>query len=293
MKVGIVPNLTKEEAIPVLNQLISLLNENEIEYLLSNSMGKHKERLEEDVPESKFVTVEVMSEKCDLLVSIGGDGTMLKTAFYARRKEVPMLGINLGKLGFLADFEKERLNDLIYAIKNKDYIIEERIALTAVCDCEEKNNLYAINDLVIDRGRWPKMIEIRLRIDGREISSFSADGIIIATPTGSTGYSLSTGGPIVSPRSSSITISPISPHTLNMRPLVLSSDQQIEVDVFSPTNIQVSTDGQRVHYYKSPLKIAIKKAERNIKLFHTNDYNYFELLRKKLFWGIDARKDKK
>ncbi len=293
MKVGIVPNLTKEEAIPVLNQLISLLNENEIEYLLSNSMGKHKERLEEDVPESKFVTVEVMSEKCDLLVSIGGDGTMLKTAFYARRNEVPMLGINLGKLGFLADFEKERLNDLIYAIKNKDYIIEERIALTAVCDCEEKNNLYAINDLVIDRGRWPKMIEIRLRIDGREISSFSADGIIIATPTGSTGYSLSTGGPIVSPRSSSITISPISPHTLNMRPLVLSSDQQIEVDVFSPTNIQVSTDGQRVHYYKSPLKIAIKKAERNIKLFHTNDYNYFELLRKKLFWGIDARKDKK
>ncbi len=293
MKVGIVPNLTKEEAIPVLNQLISLLNENEIEYLLSNSMGKHKERLEEDVPESKFVTVEVMSEKCDLLVSIGGDGTMLKTAFYARKNEVPMLGINLGKLGFLADFEKERLNDLIYAIKNKDYIIEERIALTAVCDCEEKNNLYAINDLVIDRGRWPKMIEIRLRIDGREISSFSADGIIIATPTGSTGYSLSTGGPIVSPRSSSITISPISPHTLNMRPLVLSSDQQIEVDVFSPTNIQVSTDGQRVHYYKSPLKIAIKKAERNIKLFHTNDYNYFELLRKKLFWGIDARKDKK
>ncbi len=291
MKVGIVPNLTKEEAIPVLNKLILLFRENNIECYLSNSMGKHKERLDEEVPEEKFITVEVMSEICDLIISIGGDGTMLKTAFYARKFETPMLGINLGKLGFLADFEKERLNDLIDAIKNKDYIIEERIALSADCECEERQNLYAINDLVIDRGRWPKMIEIRLRIDGREVSSFSADGIIIATPTGSTGYSLSTGGPIVSPLSSSITISPISPHTLNMRPLVLSSKQKIEVDVFSPTNIQVSTDGQRVHYYKSPLKISVKKAEKKIKLFHTKDYNYFELLRKKLFWGIDARKE--
>jgi len=169
--------------------------------------------------------------------------------------------------------------------------IEERIALSAVCDCKGHNSLYAINDLVIDRGRWPKMIQIHLAIDGREVSSFSADGIIIATPTGSTGYSLSTGGPIVSPRSSSITISPISPHTLNMRPLVLSSNQKIDIKVYSPTKIQVSTDGQRVHYYDSPLSLSVKKAENNIKLFHTKDFNYFELLRKKLFWGLDVRKN--
>jgi NAD+ kinase len=291
MKIGIVPNLTKPEAFPVLNVLLDLLVSNDIEFCLSNSMLKHSEKLNVEIDNSFFATVEVMSETCDLLISIGGDGTMLKTAFYARKSQVPMLGINLGKLGFLAEFEKERLTDLINAIQNNEYTIEERIALSAICDCKGQNNLYAINDLVIDRGRWPKMIQIHLAIDGREVSSFSADGIIIATPTGSTGYSLSTGGPIVSPRSSSITISPISPHTLNMRPLVLSSNQEINIKVYSPTKIQVSTDGQRVHYYDSPLSLSVKKAENKIKLFHTKDFNYFELLRKKLFWGLDVRKN--
>ncbi len=292
MKVGIVPNITKDEAMPVLNELIALLIENDISYCLSNSMAKHKKLLNAQLPDKNFITVEIMSDICDFLISIGGDGTMLKTAYYARKSDTPMLGINLGKLGFLAEFEKERLNDLIDAIKNKNYVIEERIALTAECNCAGASELYAINDLVIDRGRWPKMIEIHLKIDDREVSSFSADGIVVATPTGSTGYSLSTGGPIVSPRSSSITISPISPHTLNMRPLVLSSEQKIEVEVYSPTKIQVSADGQRVHYYDSPLKILIRQSSNKIKLLHTKDFNYFELLRKKLFWGLDVRKEK-
>ena len=137
------------------------------------------------------------------------------------------------------------------------------------------------------------MIQLTLQVDDDYVTTFSADGIIIATPTGTTGYSLSAGGPIVSPTADAIVVNPISPHTLTMRPLVLSSKQKIIVTVDSPyKSVQINTDGQRVHYFSPPLTIEIRKSEIPLKLVHTDKMNYFETLRTKLFWGLDIRNNK-
>jgi len=192
-------------------------------------------------------------------------------------------------LGFLAEFERKKISELVKAIKNEEFYIEERISLIASTNSVVNSELFAVNDLVIDRGRWPKMIKLTLSIDEREVSTFSADGIIIATPTGSTGYSLSTGGPIISPSTDAITLSPISAHTLNMRPLVLSGHQKLKIEVESQSQIQISADGQRVHSFHSPLIVEISRYNSNLKLFHLKSFNYYELLRKKLFWGLDVR----
>ncbi len=289
MKIGIVPNTSKKEVAPVLAKLISLFNQNGIEYCVDESAKHCAQKHSIEIDERKFFSVVALADICDLLVSIGGDGTMLKTAYAARHSQVPMLGINLGKLGFLAELEQTKLDELIDAIKTGNFVIEERVALCGETNSGQYNDLYAINDIVIDRGRWPKMIKLSMKINGEKVSTFSADGIIIATPTGSTGYSLSTGGPIVTPSSDAVTISPISPHTLNIRPLVISSEQTVEITAESPSKLQISADGQRVHYYDSPLKVKIRKAGKTIKLFHTKSFSYFELLRHKLYWGIDLR----
>jgi len=289
MKIGIVPNRAKKEAAPVLKNLIGLCKENKIEFCIDAEARKCLSENKIEVEERKLLSVTALADVCDLIVSIGGDGTMLKTAYNAKHSQTPMLGINLGKLGFLAELEQTKLETLFNTLKNRDFAIEERIALIGKTNSAQHNELYAINDIVIDRGRLPKMIKLSLMIDGEKVSAFSAVGIIIATPTGSTGYSLSTGGPIVAPSSNAVTISPISPHTLNIRPLVISSEQKIEIIAESLSKIQISSDGQRVHYYDSPLKITITKSPKNIRLFHTPDYSYFGLLRHKLYWGIDLR----
>jgi NAD+ kinase len=167
------------------------------------------------------------------------------------------------------------------------------MVLTADCDNYPGEKLIAINDIVIDKGGWAKMIEITAQVDGEYVSTFSADGVIVATPIGSTGYSLSTGGPVVSPSAGAITLSPISPHSLTMRPLVLSSEQEIVIKADSPHNeIQISCDGQRVYHVPPPLEIKIVKSVKPLKLVHTSVTTYFETLRNKLFWGIDVRRSK-
>jgi NAD+ kinase len=155
---------------------------------------------------------------------------------------------------------------------------------------QPEKKILAINDIVIDKGRWPKMIELTIKVDEDYVSTFAADGIIIASPTGSTGYSLSTGGPIISPKTRAIVLSPISPHTLTMRPLVLSDDQRIRISFRSAhSTVQVNCDGQRVYYYEPPATIEIYKSSLPVKLIHTKSTNYFEILRRKLYWGLDIR----
>jgi NAD+ kinase len=176
-------------------------------------------------------------------------------------------------------------------IKAKNYYFEERMTLIATCGNKPENELYAVNDLVIDKGHWSKMIQITMKVDNDYVSTFSADGLIIATPTGSTGYSLSVGGPIVNPQADVITLSPIAPHTLTIRPLVISSKQKISIIVDSPVdNIQIRCDGQRVSFVKPFETIEIEKSNHPFRLVHSNRTNYFEILRNKLYWGLDVRK---
>jgi NAD+ kinase len=151
----------------------------------------------------------------------------------------------------------------------------------------------AINDFVIEKGGWAKMIELSAWVEDEYVTTFSADGLIIATPTGSTGYSLSTGGPIVTPTANVITLSPISPHSLTVRPLVLSVEQTIKIRADSPHHdVQVSCDGQRVYNFPPPIEIKIRKSEQPLKMIKTSLTTYFETLRNKLLWGIDMRRSK-
>ena len=293
MLIGIIANITKENVFGVVSSFIKELKRNKLEYLLTKTLMEDKDKLKIEIDEDFLSDDKEIYEKCDLIISIGGDGTMLTTAYHALSYDKPVLGLNLGKLGFLAEVDISQMDIIIKDIKEGNYQVQKRMVLTADCDNYPGEKLIAINDIVIDKGGWPKMIEITAEVDGEYVSTFSADGVIIATPIGSTGYSLSTGGPVVSPSAGAITLSPISPHSLTMRPLVLSSEQEIVIKADSPHNeIQISCDGQRVYHIPPPLEIKIVKSEKPLKLIHTSVTTYFETLRNKLLWGIDVRRNK-
>ncbi len=290
MLIGIIANITKENVFDVVSSFIKELKRNKLEYLLTKTLLEDKDKLKIEIDEDFLSDDKEIYEKSDLIISIGGDGTMLTTAFHALSYDKPVLGLNLGKLGFLAEVDISQMDIIIKDIKEGNYQVQERMVLTADCDNYPGEKLIAINDIVIDKGGWPKMIEITAEVDGEYVSTFSADGVIIATPIGSTGYSLSTGGPVVSPSAGAITLSPISPHSLTMRPLVLSSEQEIVIKADSPYNeIQISCDGQRVYHFPPPFEIKIRKSKKSVKLIHTSVTTYFETLRNKLLWGIDVR----
>ncbi len=290
MTVGIIPNITKEKVFKILDDLLTRLKKEDIDFVISETVKELKEVNGNYLQKVKLYPNNKIGEYCDIIISIGGDGTLLQTAYDTRFASTPLLGLNYGKLGFLAEFDINKMEELIYHLKKEDLVIEDRNALEAICTSEKSEKLYAINDVVIDRGRYPKMIEITILVDDEYVATFSADGIIVATPTGSTGYSLSTGGPIVNPQTQSITLSPISPHTLTMRPLVISSYQKVTIKANSPyENIQVICDGQRVNYYKPVAVIEIYRSKNNLRLIHKSKKHYYEILRKKLYWGIDIR----
>ncbi|MBU0472952.1 MAG: NAD(+)/NADH kinase [Bacteroidetes bacterium] len=291
MKLGIIPNTNKENIVEVVELLLSKLKGHDFKSTFSSDFQSlvNENHIFDNC---EFLSNEDLFTNNDLIVSIGGDGTLLTTSFDGRKYGTPMLGINFGKLGFLAEYEINNLDRLITELENGDYVIEERMTLCGECSNGSEGSLFATNDIVIDKGHWPKMIEIELRIDDKYVSTFSADGIIISTPTGSTGYSLSVGGPIVNPIAKAITISPISPHTLTMRPLVVGDNQKVSLVVKSEfKKIHVSCDGQRVTQYNSPKEFIIYSSKTPIKLLRTKSTSYYEILRNKLYWGVDIRKN--
>ena len=289
--IGIIANTTKENVNLVVSELIKKLKANKFDFLLSNSLLKHKEFITKEIKKSMFVSDDKLCTNSDLIISIGGDGTMLTSAYKAQFYDKPVLGINYGKLGFLAEANINQIDVLIDEIKRNAIKIEERILITGEVIGHKIERLFAINDIVIDKGGWPKMIELELMVNNEYVTTFSADGIVVATPTGSTGYSLSIGGPIVSPSTDAITLSPISPHSLTVRPIVLPSNHEILITADSHhKEILVNCDGQRVFAFPPPLKIKITKSKRSLKLVRTSLTSYFETLRNKLLWGVDLRK---
>jgi NAD+ kinase len=293
MLIGIIANITKENVFEVVSSFTSKLRKEKINYILTKSIAEEKGKLKLKIDEDFLTEDEEVYEKSNIIISIGGDGTMLATAYKAHSFDKPVLGLNLGKLGFLVETDVSQMDSVISLLKKKKYTIEERMVLTGVCDIPRCDRLIAVNDLVVEKGGWPKMIELTAWVDDEYVTTFSADGLIVATPTGSTGYSLSTGGPIIAPTAKAITLSPISPHSLTVRPLVLSSEQIIKLRADSPhREVQVSCDGQRVYYFPPPFEITIKKSERPLKLIKTSLTTYFETLRNKLLWGVDVRINK-
>ena len=233
-----------------------------------------------------------LDSSIDLLVSIGGDGTFLRTIEYVRDLNIPVMGINTGNLGFLATIKKENLDQAVEKIYNKKFKVENRSVIKV--NSEEiglPKNLfpYALNEISVVRKDTTSMINIKTSLDGNHLNSYWADGLIISTPTGSTGYSLSCGGPVISPSSSSLVITPISPHNLNARPLVISDETKIELSVSGREEKHLLSIDSNIFTVQNQTKITIEKPNFDFKIAHFSNNNFYKTLKEKLLWGKDKR----
>ncbi len=230
-----------------------------------------------------------MGEQCDLVIALGGDGTLLGAVRSLSNFEVPMIGINLGTLGFLTDIPPTQIQEKLAEVLDGKYIEEDRMLLD-VCimrDGEKINSSIAFNDVVVHKWEEARMLEFDTTIDGRYVNKQRSDGLIIATPTGSTAYALSCGGPIIHPSLNSFLLVPICPHTLSQRPLAVNGDSHIEVTVSTSghARAQVTCDGQINLGVTRGDTICVKKLDKKITLLHPEDYCYYDILRAKLHWG--------
>lgn len=229
-----------------------------------------------------------LGDACDLLIVIGGDGSLLNAAHAVVDSGVPVLGINRGSLGFLTDIHPTEL-EKIHTILNGQYTLEERFLLTATTSLNNKitGQNIALNEVALIPDTIPHMLEFEIYIDDDFVCSQNSDGLIIATPTGSTAYALSGGGPILHPELNAVVLVPMFPHTLSHRPIVVNGDHRIDI-VISPNNItspRLTFDGQGYLTIPADTRISISKKLQRLHLIHPLDYNYYEALRSKLHWG--------
>ena len=228
--------------------------------------------------------------QADVLLSLGGDGTLLDTLALVRDSGIPVIGINFGRLGFLASVKKEEIKDSIQALLNNQFTLDQRSLLSL----ESENNLFdnenfALNDITIHRRDNSAMMIIHAYMDDEFINSYWADGLIIATPTGSTAYSLSCGGPIIFPSSQSFVITPVAPHNLNVRPLIVPDNVSLTFEVEARSSKFLVSCDSRTETVDRTVKITLRKATFGINLIRLNKESYLTTLRNKLLWGIDTR----
>lgn len=223
--------------------------------------------------------------ECDLIIAFGGDGTFLGIARKVHTLNIPVLGVNLGRLGFLTDIDQKMLHTHLSRILAGDVNYEERFLLKASIDDELRS--FAMNDVVIHKTELSRLIEIDVYVNDYYLSTYRSDGLILATPTGSTAYSLSTGGPIMYPTLPAIVISPICPHTFSHRPLVIPANCKIDVVTSDREKepVHVTCDGQELFSLSESERLTIEPSEHLLTLLHSEDYHYFSILREKLNWG--------
>lgn len=272
--VGIAANPEKSKVPEVVRRFLGFLRRRGLSYLL-------EEGLKDLFPGTEVGDLGVT----DLVVAVGGDGTILRAA-RKLRGEVPILGVNLGRLGFLAEVSAEELEEAFGEVLDGKVKVEERAGLSAYAEGEGEG-FFAVNDVVLERGASPRMMEVRVFVEGEPLGSYLADGVILSTPTGSTAYSLSAGGPIVHPRLDALVLTPICPHSLSVRPMVLPPDEEVVVRVRSDRgeDMALTVDGQvrcRLHPEDT---VRVRMAEDKVKLVAFPDRSFYGVLRKKLLWG--------
>jgi NAD+ kinase len=241
----------------------------------------------------KKVDDDALAEKADLIIAIGGDGTILRAANLARGHARPLLGINRGRLGFLADVSPDQMLTSLDRILQGDYSKESRLLLDAVVHSPdgESRTATALNDVVLQRRESGRMIDFETRIAGRYVNTHAGDGLIVATPTGSTAYSLSCGGPIIEPTLDVMAVVPICPHTLGDRPIVVPANHEIDVILLprGETPAEVIVDGKSMGQLRPTDRLTISAAAQRITLLHPPDHDFYDILRSKLHWGRDSR----
>lgn len=229
--------------------------------------------------------------KVDLLISFGGDGTLLDTVTIIKNSDIPVLGVNAGRLGFLANINQDDILLAVKALKDKDFKLDERSLLQVENKILTADNIsnYALNEVTVHKKDSSSMLKIDASLDNEYLNTYWSDGLIVATPTGSTAYSLSCGGPIITPGSNNFVITPISPHNLNLRPMVVGDDVSIMLEAESRESQFLVTMDSRSISLANNESILIKKADFSIKLVELPDHNFLKTVRNKLFWGKDSR----
>lgn len=237
-----------------------------------------------------FSSAEDLPGKIDFLMSLGGDGTLLDTVCYVRDTNIPVIGINFGRLGFLASIGKNEIHALVQALLNRTYVVDQRSLLHLDANIPLFGDVpYALNEFTIHKKDTSAMVKIHTYLNGEFLNTYWADGLIVSTPTGSTGYSLSCGGPIVFPDAGNFVITPVAPHNLNVRPIIVPNDNIISFEVEGRSDQFLCTLDSRMETIDSTVQLAIKKEQFKLSLLRLDDSNFLHTLRNKLLWGIDAR----
>ena len=246
--------------------------------------------LELNIDTLSAIPFTAIDNNIDVVISVGGDGTFLRTAEYMAGKNIPILGVNAGRLGFLADVSKADITKAVEELFSGNYKVEERTMLQVEGDLQSDDYIpYALNEVALLKQDSSSMITINTEVGENFLNSYQADGLIVATPTGSTGYSLSVGGPILMPECSDFVIAPVAPHTLNVRPLVIPDSEVITLSVDSRTdNFLISLDGRSL-VLSSDKTITIRKAPFKTLVVKRNSHTFVTTLRNKLMWGADSR----
>lgn len=288
-RIGIIANRRRPDAEATIGRVYRWAEPNDWPVVFTEGLS--------DDPNSGPVTIprHKLKDKVDLVIALGGDGTMLSAVRSAGQLDIPVLGINLGSLGFLTELTPKNLEKTLDRIKRGDYLIEKRLLLEARVTGEcEAESMTALNDVVIDKGSVVRVIHLDLYVNDEFISSYATDGLIVATPTGSTAYALAVGGPIIHPTINAIIVAPIAPHTLAQRPMVFSQEDRMKIIVSSPRRgVNLTVDGQVACILHHGESVTIERAEVKAQLIRFAENSFYRVLRDKLNWGFKPFTDPK
>ncbi|WP_395052863.1 NAD kinase [Flavobacterium sp.] len=293
MKIAIFGQYYQNDTRPIIRDIFVFFNANNVELVIEEKFLKIL--YDEEIVKKEYKTFSThldLDASFDILVSIGGDGTILRAATYVRNSGIPILGVNAGRLGFLAKVQKENIETFLQIVLEKKYTLSKRTLLSL--DCSPKNSEikdlnFAMNEITVSRKDTTSMITIETYLNNEYLNSYWADGLIISTPTGSTGYSLSCGGPVLTPDVKSLVITPIAPHNLNARPLVIPDDTTIKLKISGrEENYLVSLDS-RITSVSNNSILTIKKTPFKINMVEIPEETFLKTLRNKLLWGEDKR----
>ncbi|WP_372917889.1 NAD kinase [Salegentibacter sp.] len=293
MKIGIYGQFYHTNAGEYIGQLLELLDNENVKVIIEEKFFELI-KLNKTVPDSRsfYETFTFLDRSYDLFFCIGGDGTILKSINYVRDLGIPIIGINTGRLGFLATIQKEEIESTIHSILNRKFSISSRSVLKTACYPDPEDDIFenvALNEIAVSRKNTTSMITVDTWLNDQYLTSYWADGLIISTPTGSTGYSLSCGGPVITPDTDSIVITPIAPHNLNARPLVIKDSTKITLRVSGREDTHLLSMDSRIASLKNDTKITITKAPFTVNIVELNEQSFLHTLRQKLLWGEDKR----
>ena len=287
MKIALFTTPEKSEDIEYIFSLIKILIKNNVELEIDiDSHISNRELKRNDIDQKHVKNFTELNNTFDYVMSVGGDGTILRSVNKIGDLSIPIVGLNKGRLGFLANSSLDNAQQVINGLKNNEYNISNRSVIQVEFEGEKK---YALNEVTVSRKNTTSLITIEAKLDGQYLNTYWADGLIVSTPTGSTGYSLSCGGPIVLPESKNLVLTPIAPHNLNARPLVISDDKKVEISVNGREDEYLISVDSNIYSISTNLKINLQKATRTLKMIEFEQDSFLSVLREKLLWGKDKR----